>query len=121
MYNIYSYSDIPVADCRRVKCNLIGIQFVCNKELRCCHLKTYTQVNIVLPVAACRHVQEMTDIKTDVGRARAWVRLALEKKLLSSHLKQLLSDSYLRRYGRWGCFFSQILCHYCLMDSSTIS
>ncbi|PNI79380.1 DENND5A isoform 12, partial [Pan troglodytes] len=26
------------------------------------------------------------------GKARAWVRLSMEKKLLSRHLKQLLSD-----------------------------
>ncbi|XP_043944090.1 DENN domain-containing protein 5B-like isoform X2 [Protopterus annectens] len=37
-----------------------------------------------------RHIQNMSEIKTDVGRARAWIRLSLEKKLLSQHLKQLL-------------------------------
>ncbi|XP_010795034.1 DENN domain-containing protein 5B-like [Notothenia coriiceps] len=37
-----------------------------------------------------RHIQSMSEIKTDVGRARAWIRLSLEKKLLSQHLKQLL-------------------------------
>lgn len=45
-----------------------------------------------------RNVQAMTDIKTHIGYARAWVRLALEKKLLSRHLKTLLSDSALLRY-----------------------
>ena len=45
----------------------------------------------------CRKVQEMNAIKTDVGYARAWVRLSLEKKMLSTHLKELLSDSYLLR------------------------
>ncbi|XP_024941578.1 DENN domain-containing protein 5A isoform X3 [Cephus cinctus] len=44
-----------------------------------------------------RNVQAMTDIKTHIGYARAWVRLALEKKLLSRHLKTLLSDSSLLR------------------------
>ncbi|KAL6439867.1 hypothetical protein ACFW04_004115 [Cataglyphis niger] len=44
-----------------------------------------------------RNVQAMTDIKTHIGYARAWVRLALEKKLLSRHLKMLLSDSALLR------------------------
>uniref|UniRef100_A0A2K6TE46 DENN domain containing 5B n=1 Tax=Saimiri boliviensis boliviensis TaxID=39432 RepID=A0A2K6TE46_SAIBB len=39
-----------------------------------------------------RHIQNMSEIKTDVGRARAWIRLSLEKKLLSQHLKQLLSN-----------------------------
>ncbi|XP_050491005.1 DENN domain-containing protein 5A isoform X2 [Bombus huntii] len=42
-----------------------------------------------------RNVQAMTDIKTHIGYARAWVRLALEKKLLSRHLKTLLSDTRL--------------------------
>ncbi|XP_025993189.2 DENN domain-containing protein 5B isoform X1 [Solenopsis invicta] len=44
-----------------------------------------------------RNVQAMTDIKTHIGYARAWVRLALEKKLLSRHLKTLLSDTGLLR------------------------
>ncbi|XP_018361054.1 PREDICTED: DENN domain-containing protein 5A-like isoform X2 [Trachymyrmex cornetzi] len=44
-----------------------------------------------------RNVQAMTDIKTHIGYARAWVRLALEKKLLSRHLKTLLSDNALLR------------------------
>nr|XP_050861687.1 DENN domain-containing protein 5B isoform X2 [Vespula vulgaris] len=44
-----------------------------------------------------RNIQAMTDIKTHIGYARAWVRLALEKKLLSRHLKTLLSDTALLR------------------------
>ncbi|XP_070521376.1 DENN domain-containing protein 5B isoform X2 [Cardiocondyla obscurior] len=44
-----------------------------------------------------RNVQAMTDIKTHIGYARAWVRLALEKKLLSRHLKTLLSETALLR------------------------
>ncbi|XP_012523776.1 DENN domain-containing protein 5B isoform X1 [Monomorium pharaonis] len=44
-----------------------------------------------------RNVQAMTDIKTHIGYARAWVRLALEKKLLSRHLKTLLSNTALLR------------------------
>ncbi|XP_078048621.1 DENN domain containing pinstripe isoform X1 [Augochlora pura] len=44
-----------------------------------------------------RNVQAMTDIKTHIGYARAWVRLALEKKLLSRHLKTLLSNNTLLR------------------------
>ncbi|XP_021923906.1 DENN domain-containing protein 5A isoform X4 [Zootermopsis nevadensis] len=44
-----------------------------------------------------RNVQAMTDIKTHIGYARAWVRLSLEKKLLSRHLHTLLSDSALLR------------------------
>ncbi|XP_012590606.1 PREDICTED: DENN domain-containing protein 5B [Condylura cristata] len=44
-----------------------------------------------------RHIQSMSEIKTDVGRARAWIRLSLEKKLLSQHLKQLLSNQLLTK------------------------
>ncbi|KAG5839596.1 hypothetical protein ANANG_G00206620 [Anguilla anguilla] len=44
-----------------------------------------------------RHIQNMGEIKTDVGRARAWVRLSMEKKLLSKHIKQLLSDHELTK------------------------
>ncbi|XP_063989212.1 DENN domain-containing protein 5B isoform X5 [Diachasmimorpha longicaudata] len=44
-----------------------------------------------------RNIQAMTEIKTHIGYARAWVRLALEKKLLSRHLKTLLSDTALLR------------------------
>lgn len=45
-----------------------------------------------------RHIQNIGEIKTDVGKARAWVRLSMEKKLLSRHLKHLLSDHELTRY-----------------------
>ncbi|XP_028305349.1 DENN domain-containing protein 5B isoform X1 [Gouania willdenowi] len=44
-----------------------------------------------------RHIQSMPEIKTDVGRARAWIRLSLERKLLSQHLKQLLTRQALTR------------------------
>uniref|UniRef100_UPI00358FB74B DENN domain-containing protein 5B-like isoform X2 n=1 Tax=Myxine glutinosa TaxID=7769 RepID=UPI00358FB74B len=44
-----------------------------------------------------RHIQNMSEIRTDVGRARAWTRLAMEKKVLSHHLKQLLSDQDLTK------------------------
>uniref|UniRef100_A0A8B9HBM9 DENN/MADD domain containing 5A n=1 Tax=Astyanax mexicanus TaxID=7994 RepID=A0A8B9HBM9_ASTMX len=43
------------------------------------------------------HIQNISEIKTDVGKARAWVRLSMEKKLLSRHLKQLLSDHELTK------------------------
>ena len=39
----------------------------------------------------------MGELKTDVGRARGWVRLALEKKSLSRHLSELLSHEELAR------------------------
>ncbi|XP_045479096.1 DENN domain-containing protein 5B isoform X1 [Harmonia axyridis] len=41
------------------------------------------------------NVQAMLDVKTCIGKARAWVRLALEKKLLSKHIRTLLSDQAL--------------------------
>ncbi|XP_069132552.1 DENN domain-containing protein 5B-like isoform X3 [Argopecten irradians] len=55
-----------------------------------------------------RKVQQMTEIRTDVGYARAWVRLALEKKVLSAHLKILLGNSELlkslyKRYAFLRC------------------
>ncbi|XP_037031285.1 DENN domain-containing protein 5B isoform X2 [Bradysia coprophila] len=44
-----------------------------------------------------KNILSMTDVKTHVGYARAWVRLALEKKLLSRHFRTLLSDASLLR------------------------
>uniref|UniRef100_A0A1B0C827 DENN domain-containing protein 5B n=2 Tax=Lutzomyia longipalpis TaxID=7200 RepID=A0A1B0C827_LUTLO len=44
-----------------------------------------------------KNILAMTDVKTHIGYARAFVRLALEKKLLSRHLKALLGDSALLR------------------------
>ncbi|CAH8665325.1 unnamed protein product [Schistosoma rodhaini] len=43
-------------------------------------------------------IQSMKTVKTDIGFARAFVRLALEKKLLSSHLTRLLMDTKLLRH-----------------------
>lgn len=50
----------------------------------------------------------MKDIKTDIGYARAWVRLSLEKKNLCSHLKELVSNvellkSLYKRYAFLRC------------------
>lgn len=42
-----------------------------------------------------RNVESIESIRTDIGYARAWVRLCLEKKLLACHLRQLLSDEQL--------------------------
>ncbi|XP_075214645.1 DENN domain containing pinstripe isoform X2 [Lycorma delicatula] len=55
-----------------------------------------------------RCIQAMTDIKTQIGYARAFVRLSLEKKLLSRHLRTLLADSALlksqyKRYAFLRC------------------
>lgn len=37
-------------------------------------------------------IHTLKDVKTDVGRARAFIRLSLEQKKLSKHLKTLLGD-----------------------------
>ncbi|VDM96342.1 unnamed protein product [Thelazia callipaeda] len=55
-----------------------------------------------------KNVLRMTDIKTDIGYARAFVRLALERKLLYKHLKTILSNSRLlqqlyKRYAFLRC------------------
>ncbi|KAM9377395.1 DENN domain-containing protein 5B-like isoform 2-T2 [Pholidichthys leucotaenia] len=44
-----------------------------------------------------RFIQTMSDGLSDVGQARAWIHLALEKKMLSQHLKELLSNQELLR------------------------
>lgn len=46
-------------------------------------------------VFLCRNILAMSDVKTHIGYARAWIRLALEKKQLSRHLRTLLSDAAL--------------------------
>ena len=45
-------------------------------------------------------VHNMHELKTDVGRARGFVRLALEKKSLSRHLSELLTHEELTRYTK---------------------
>lgn len=55
-----------------------------------------------------RKVQQMTDIRSDVGYTRAWVRLSLERKMLSTHLKELLSDSNLLRLIKFLSFISKL-------------
>lgn len=44
-----------------------------------------------------RRIDKLTEIKTEIGMARAFVRLSLEKKLLADHLRQLLSEAELLR------------------------
>ncbi|KAF3832673.1 hypothetical protein F7725_026338 [Dissostichus mawsoni] len=48
-------------------------------------------------ISAMPPLKNISEIKTDVGKARAWVRLSMEKKLLSRHLKQLLSEHELTK------------------------
>ncbi|XP_056137936.1 DENN domain-containing protein 5B-like isoform X2 [Lampris incognitus] len=44
-----------------------------------------------------RFVQTMSEGLSEVGQARAWIHLALEKKVLSQHLKALLTNQELLR------------------------
>ena len=54
---------------------------------------------MVLLTVSCpsRFVQRMSEGLSEVALVRAWIHLALEKKLLSKHLKELLSDQELLR------------------------
>ncbi|GFR82162.1 DENN domain-containing protein 5A [Elysia marginata] len=70
------------------------------------HRRRSSQGRIELPVlrpmpksllADMRKIQQMSDIHTEVGKTRALIRLALERKILSAHLKHLLSDTELLR------------------------
>lgn len=42
-----------------------------------------------------KNVMEMSEIKTDIGCARAFVRLSLERKLLHKHLKTIFNNEHL--------------------------
>ena len=60
------------------------------------------------PIGDMSIVAKMKSIQTDVGRARAWVRLAIEKRLLSHHLSLITSnpvivDELYKRYGLLQC------------------
>lgn len=46
-----------------------------------------------------RFIQTMSEGLSEVGQARAWIHLALEKKVLSQHLKELLLNQELLRSG----------------------
>uniref|UniRef100_A0AAQ4R2Y9 DENN domain containing 5B n=1 Tax=Gasterosteus aculeatus aculeatus TaxID=481459 RepID=A0AAQ4R2Y9_GASAC len=45
-----------------------------------------------------RFIQTMAEGMSEVGQARAWIHLALEKKMLSQHLKELLANQELQIY-----------------------
>uniref|UniRef100_A0A3Q3IP40 UDENN domain-containing protein n=1 Tax=Monopterus albus TaxID=43700 RepID=A0A3Q3IP40_MONAL len=64
------------------------------------------QKEAVKPVSDCscesiccssRFIQAMSEGLSEVGQARAWIHLALEKKMLSQHLKELLTNQELLR------------------------
>ena len=62
----------------------------------------------------------MHELKTDVGHARAWVRLALEKKVLSKHLSQLLSHNELSRsVSTYTCMYTTLPAHFLLTCTCT--
>ncbi|BFZ25149.1 hypothetical protein BsWGS_28188 [Bradybaena similaris] len=70
------------------------------------HRRRGSQGRIELPVlrpmsksllSDMKKIQQMPDIHTDVGKTRALIRLALERKMLSVYLKQLLADTDLLR------------------------
>ena len=44
-------------------------------------------------MAVMHNVATMHEIKTEIGYARAWIRLALERKKLSSYLHVLVNDA----------------------------
>ncbi|KAM8892101.1 DENN domain-containing protein 5B-like isoform 2-T2 [Spinachia spinachia] len=44
-----------------------------------------------------RFIQTMAEAMSEVSQARAWIHLALEKKMLSQHLKELLANQELLR------------------------
>ena len=44
-------------------------------------------------------IDKLTEVRTEIGLARAFVRLSLEKKLLGNHLKQLLNEPELLRFA----------------------
>lgn len=46
-----------------------------------------------------RFIRTMSEGLSEVGQARAWLHLALEKKILSQHLKELLINQELLRLG----------------------
>jgi len=72
------------------------------KMLLACCVDVFCKCKLVLVLwkvvfIFCRNVWKMSEIKTAFGYTRAFVRLALEKKLLSRHLKELLSSHELLR------------------------
>lgn len=57
-----------------------------------------------------RFIQTMSEGLSEVGQARAWIHLALEKKMLSQHLKELLTNQELLRSMFTQRFTSSKLC-----------
>uniref|UniRef100_A0A336KT57 CSON010862 protein n=1 Tax=Culicoides sonorensis TaxID=179676 RepID=A0A336KT57_CULSO len=70
-----------------------------------------------------KNILAITDIKTEIGYARAWIRLALEKKMLSKHLKVLLSDTVILKslYKRSGFLRCEEEKEQCLVHLMTLN
>ena len=47
--------------------------------------------------SSSRFIQTMSEGLSEVGQARSWIHLALEKKMLCQHLKELLTNQKLLR------------------------
>uniref|UniRef100_A0A7N9AXY2 DENN domain-containing protein 5B-like n=1 Tax=Mastacembelus armatus TaxID=205130 RepID=A0A7N9AXY2_9TELE len=54
-------------------------------------------VTLVFCFSCVEFIQTMSEGLSEVGQARAWIHLALEKKMLSQHLKDLLTNQELLR------------------------
>ncbi|XP_030281923.1 DENN domain-containing protein 5B-like [Sparus aurata] len=62
--------------------------------------RTFDEGTLVLRgslIQDMRFIQTMSEGLSEVGQARAWIHLALEKKMLSQHLKELLTNQELLR------------------------
>ena len=57
---------------------------------------TFSPLNNDL-LADLERIDKLSEVKTEIGMARAFVRLSLEKKILADHLRQLLSEADLLR------------------------
>ncbi|XP_052822652.1 DENN domain-containing protein 5B isoform X4 [Octopus bimaculoides] len=113
--NLMNYLTPPVADFHAG--NAVSAEGEKEKPAAPTHRRSRSKGGTELPMLKplpksltfdVKKVKQMTDIKTDVGFARAFVRLALEKKTLSAHLKELLSDAKLlqslyKRYAFMRC------------------
>eukprot|EP00039_Didymoeca_costata_P033023 m.40328 g.40328 ORF g.40328 m.40328 type:complete len:1231 (-) comp9654_c0_seq2:148-3840(-) len=70
-----------------------------------------------------RLVRGMTFLRTDAGKARAWVRLCLEKKTLAAALERFLKDRRLvrMRYRQYACISNEESRDYILQHLRTLT
>lgn len=59
-------------------------------------------------ISNIKRIKNLSEVKTNIGKCRAWIRLALEQKQLQAHLKKLLVDRPLlqtiyKRYSLLRC------------------